>query len=53
MNNSDIKTEGQVLEDLIKITPDKVHETIARNMLADGFGFVLDLKEKSGNASCR
>ena len=51
MNNPDYKTEGMVLEDYNKITPDKVHETIAKNMLADGFRLVLDLKEKSGNAS--
>ena len=48
MNNSDYKAEGVVLEDSIKITPDKVHETIARNMLADGFGLVLDLKNSKG-----
>ena len=48
MNNSDYKAEGMVLEDSIKITPDKVHEIIARNMLADGFGLVLDLKNSKG-----
>lgn len=48
MNNSEYKTEGTVLEDLNKITPDKVHEIIARNMLADGFGLVLDLKKSKG-----
>ena len=48
MNNSDYKTEGLVLEDSNYITPDKVHETIARNMLADGFEFVLDLNKSQG-----
>lgn len=48
MNNSDYKAEGMVLEDSNKITPDKVHETIARNMLADGFGLVLDLENSQG-----
>jgi L-lysine 6-transaminase len=48
MNNSDYKAEGLVLEDSNKITPDKVHQTIARNMLADGFGLVLDLKNSQG-----
>src|SRR6185503_18621752 len=31
-----------------KITPDKVHETIAKRMLADGFDFVLDLEKSEG-----
>ncbi len=48
MNISEYKTEGLTLEDSNKITPDKVHETISRNMLADGFNFVLDLKNSHG-----
>ena len=32
----------------VKITPDKVHETLARHMLADGFDFVLDLEKSEG-----
>ena len=32
----------------IKVTPDKVHETLARHMLADGFDFVLDLDKSEG-----
>jgi L-lysine 6-transaminase len=48
MNNSEYKAEGVVLEESNKILPDKVHETIARNMLADGFGLVLDLKNSQG-----
>ena len=48
MNKSEYKSEGLVLEDSSKITPDKVHETIARNMLADGFGLVLDLNKSYG-----
>jgi L-lysine 6-transaminase len=48
MNNSEYKTEGLTLEDSNKITADKVHETISRNMLADGFDFVLDLKNSHG-----
>ncbi len=32
----------------VKITPDKVHETIAKRMLADGFDFVLDLDKSEG-----
>jgi L-lysine 6-transaminase len=48
MNKSEYKSEGLVLEDPNKITPDKVHETIARNMLADGFGLVLDLNKSYG-----
>jgi L-lysine 6-transaminase len=30
------------------IAPDKVHETIAKRMLADGFDFVLDLEKSEG-----
>ena len=30
------------------IAPDKVHETIAKRMLADGFDFVLDLDKSEG-----
>jgi L-lysine 6-transaminase len=32
----------------VKVTPDKVHETIAKRMLADGFDFVLDLDKSEG-----
>jgi L-lysine 6-transaminase len=32
----------------VKVTPDKVHETLARHMLADGFDFVLDLDKSQG-----
>ena len=31
-----------------QIAPDKVHETIAKRMLADGFDFVLDLEKSEG-----
>jgi L-lysine 6-transaminase len=31
-----------------RVTPDKVHETIAKRMLADGFDFVLDLEKSEG-----
>src|SRR5512146_1479126 len=48
MNNSEYRTESLILEDSTKITPDKVHETIARHMLADGFGLVLDLNKSQG-----
>jgi len=32
----------------VKITPDQVHETLAKHMLADGFDFVLDLEKSEG-----
>ena len=32
----------------VKVTPDKVHETIAKHMLADGYDFVLDLEKSEG-----
>ena len=34
----------------VKITPDKVHETLARHMLADGFDMVLDIDKSQGCA---
>ena len=33
----------------IAVTPDKVHETIAGHMLADGFDIVLDLEKSKGS----
>lgn len=48
MNNSEYRTESMILEDSTKLSPDKVHETIARHMLADGFGLVLDLNKSQG-----
>jgi L-lysine 6-transaminase len=48
MNNSEYKTEGLVVDDFNKIKADKVHEVIARNMLADGFELVLDLNKSQG-----
>lgn len=32
----------------VKVTPDQVHATLARHMLADGFDFVLDLEKSQG-----
>ena len=32
----------------VKVTPDKVHEVLAKHMLADGFDFVLDLEKSEG-----
>jgi L-lysine 6-transaminase len=32
----------------VKVTPDQVHSTLARHMLADGFDFVLDLEKSEG-----
>ncbi|MBI4364642.1 MAG: L-lysine 6-transaminase [Candidatus Latescibacteria bacterium] len=32
----------------VKISPDKVHETLAKHILADGFDFVLDLEKSQG-----
>jgi L-lysine 6-transaminase len=33
---------------MTRITPDRVHETLARHMLADGFDLVLDLEKSRG-----
>ncbi|HEU4334316.1 MAG TPA: L-lysine 6-transaminase [Candidatus Eisenbacteria bacterium] len=32
----------------VHVTPDHVHETLAKHMLADGFDFVLDLDQSQG-----
>jgi len=32
----------------VKITPDQVHATLAKHMLADGFDFVLDIEKSEG-----
>ena len=32
----------------VKLTPDQVHVTLAKHMLADGFDFVLDLEKSEG-----
>lgn len=33
----------------VHITPQKVHQTLSRHMLADGFDLVIDLKKSSGS----
>ena len=32
----------------VRVTPDQVHATLAKHMLADGFDFVLDLDKSQG-----
>ena len=32
----------------VHVTPDQVHATLAKHMLADGFDFVLDLEKSEG-----
>jgi L-lysine 6-transaminase len=32
----------------VHVTPDQVHATLAKHMLADGFDFVLDLDKSQG-----
>ena len=33
----------------VHVTPDQVHSTLAKHMLADGFDFVLDLDKSQGS----
>src|SRR4051812_19257783 len=41
---------GKVIPDLpIKIPANKVHETLSRHMLADGFDLIVDLKNSQGS----
>jgi L-lysine 6-transaminase len=43
--------EDNIMEQNSFIPADKVHETIAKNMLADGFPIVLDLENSKGSKS--
>ncbi len=48
MNTLINKTFDEVMDKKDLISPDKVHETISKYMLADGFDFVLDLNHSHG-----
>ncbi len=47
MNNGILKHDDVLIEH--SITPDRVHETLSKCMLADGFDLVLDLEKSSGS----
>ncbi len=49
MNNTFSNTVEDLKEKLSNVTPDKVHQIIAKHMLADGFDFVLDLEKSHGS----
>ena len=46
-NGSQLKVSKKV--EPVSIAPSKVHETLARHMLADGFDLVIDLKNSQGS----
>ncbi len=48
MNNDIFKNSNGVIYESSTITPDKVHETLRKYMLVDGFDFVLDLEKSHG-----
>ncbi len=48
MNNENLKSHDDVMFDHSIVTPDKVHETISKFMLVDGFEFVLDIEKSHG-----
>ncbi len=48
MNNTILNTIGDLKDDYENITPQNVHQIISKYMLADGFGFVLDLEKSKG-----
>ncbi len=48
MNKENLKSHEDVISDHSNITPNKVHETISKFMLADGFEFVLDVEKSRG-----
>ncbi|HUX93040.1 MAG TPA: aminotransferase class III-fold pyridoxal phosphate-dependent enzyme, partial [Ignavibacteriaceae bacterium] len=48
MNSTIHNFENDILENNSKITPDNVHATLSKYMLADGFDFVLDTENSFG-----
>ena len=48
MNSTIHNFENDILENNSKITPDNVHATLSKYMLADGFDFVLDTENSLG-----
>ncbi|MHB8578798.1 MAG: L-lysine 6-transaminase [Ignavibacteriaceae bacterium] len=48
MNSTIHKFEDEIIENNFKVTPDNVHSTLSKYMLADGFDFVLDLENSIG-----
>lgn len=48
MNTNFSKTEEDVLDNYAHIKAENVHEVISKYMLADGFDFVLDLRNSHG-----
>ena len=55
-NIVEVRTTNETKENIasmksrsVKISPDKVHETLAKHMLVDGFDLVVDLKKSQGN----
>ncbi len=55
-NIVEVRTTNETKENIasmqsrsVKIAPDKVHETLAKHMLVDGFDLVVDLKKSQGN----
>lgn len=49
MNSEILKSSGELTEEKSNIKPANVREVIAKNMLADGFEFILDLEKSSGS----
>ena len=48
MNSTIHKFEDEIIENNFKVTPDNVHSTLSKYMLADGFDFVLDIENSIG-----
>lgn len=55
-NIIEVRTTSEIREDIaslrsksVKIAPDKVHETLAKHMLVDGFDLVVDLRKSQGH----
>ncbi len=46
LNNN---TEEELMTKTENISPDNVHSTLAKYMLADGFSIVLDMKNSNGS----
>ncbi len=49
MESNNIKSNGVEMDAYSHVSPNKVHEVISKNMLADGFDIVLDLQNSRRN----
>jgi L-lysine 6-transaminase len=49
VSNNGVSQNGKAKSPAVRVTPDKVHETLGKHMLVDGFNIIFDLKESKGS----